>query len=367
MIQSLDLDKIFYSASLAPSGDNLQPWQFKIEGSNSFNIFFNHQLAEHAFNPENTTSSVNLGMMLFLIQEEAARQGYVLNYTSNEKGLTDINTAVISCSFERVENTKAHFSRETIQKRRVGRGNYLKQSLPMKEIEFLLEEFNAKNDLTHFYLNDKFSKETISSMKKMERNFWNKKEYLKDIFKWVYFSKKEHEATRRGFYWTELGIKIMDIPYVFIVKKFTAFGVTLFNLIAHVIVLAKLTKSLDNAGFVMVSLKKRPNLSEWLTIGKDVMHLWCKVADLGMVSQPMSAQTFFISFNKWGIYKNEWPNELVSPMEKNLNKDFKSGNHDYPFWLFRFGYAKENDTAKSLRLDVKDLVLKDLEAKKKAS
>lgn len=358
MIQVLNFDKIFYIASLAPSGDNLQPWLFKVEGENKFSIFFNHELAEHAFNPENTTSSVNLGMLLFLVEEEAARQGFKLSYTSDEKGLNDSSIPVITCSFEKSELIKPNFSKDTIEKRRVGRGNYLKRALPMKEIQALLDGFNAKNENAKFYLNDKFSKNTVDSMKNMERNFWNKKEYLKDIFKWVYFSNKEHLSTRRGFHWRELGIKIVDIPYVFIVKKFTGFGVTLFNIIAHMIVLSKLTKSLDNSGFVMVSLKNRPSLSEWLAIGRDVMHLWCKVADLGMVSQPLSAQTFFISFNKWGIYKNEWPNELVYPMEKNLNSDFKTAGNDYPFWLFRFGYPRANDTAKSLRIEVKNLVKK---------
>lgn len=364
MIQALNFNKIFQLASLAPSGDNLQPWMFKVEGDNKFSIFFDHQLAEHAFNPENTTSSVNLGMLLFLVEEEAARQGFKLSYTSDEKGLSDSNVAVITCSFEKMDNVKPFFSKETIQKRRVGRGNYLKQALPMKEMQSLLDSFNSKNENASFYLNDKFSKDTVNAMKKMERNFWNKKEYLKDIFKWVYFSKKEHLATRRGFHWTELGIKVIDIPYVFTVKKFTAFGVTLFNIIAHIIVLSKLTKSLDNSGFVMVSLKKRPSLSEWLAIGKDVMHLWCKVADLGLVSQPLSAQSFFISFNKWGIYKNEWPNELVSPMEKNLNKDFKTAGNDYPFWLFRFGHADARDTAKSLRIEVENLVKVEDQVKK---
>jgi hypothetical protein len=227
----------------------------------------------------------------------------------------------------------------------------------MFEMKQFLSELMSKSDLVDLKIETKVSDESLKCMKKVESVFWNKKNYLREIFHWVHFTRCKHEKLKRGFHWKELGAKCTDIPFMFLVKYATPFAIFLFNAFVHLITFRQFTKSLDHSGLVMLSIKKKPNVVECLEIGKIVMHLWLKIADLGMVSQPLSIQTFFISFTSWGFYDKEWPQAVLKQLEGNLNKDFKVAATYKPFWLFRFGFESEKSKPiKSIKLTKAELL-----------
>jgi hypothetical protein len=357
--KKLDFENILLIASKSPSGDNLQPWKFLVdEAEKKLSIFYDSKLAKHSFNPEDITSCINFGMMLYLIEQESLRQGFSFNYTINEKGLEDINHSLIECSFVGNENTIAPvYSTNTILKRRVGRGLYLKKDLPLETLQELVTNINQNNELVDFKISNVISKNSISCMKKMECAFWNKVEYLQDIFKWVHLTKSSYIKVKRGFHWKELGINPQELSFIYLIKKMPKIAIAIFNLFAHHLVLNKFSKSLKNSGFALLSLKRRPTVSECFDVGRDVMKVWLKIAELEMVTQPLSIQSFFISFSNWGIYEKEWPKELTQPLESQFKLDFKVSDDYSPFWLFRFGYAAKSDNTRSLRLPVKELMI----------
>jgi hypothetical protein len=354
----LDFDSLLLIASKSPSGDNLQPWQFKVDASNNkLDIFYDSELARHSFNPEDISSCINFGMMLYLIEQEALRQGFKLAYQINEIGLKNFSHPLIECSFKKSELTVSPlFSTNTILKRRIGRGLYIKKELPLQKIQDLVSGINETNDILEFKLTKNMSNSTIGSMKKMEYTFWNKVEYLNDIFKWVHLTKQEYKKVKRGFHWKELGINFSELGFIYLIKKLPNAAIKIFNVFAHHLVLSKFKKSLKNSGFALLSLKRKPSVSECFEVGRDVMKVWLKIAELEMVTQPLSIQSYFISYSNWGIYKEEWPQELVNPLEMQFKKDFNVDDGYSPFWLFRFGYAAKSDNTRSLRLPVSDLM-----------
>lgn len=356
----IDFDSILLIASKSPSGDNLQPWQFEVDAENNkLVIYYNSELARHSFNPEDISSCINFGMMLYLIEQESIRQGYKLTYQVNELGLKSFSTPLIDCSFNKTEKISIPlFSTNTILKRRIGRGLYLKKEIPIQKLQDLVSGINESNEILEFKISKKMSNSTIGSMKKMEHAFWNKVEYLNDIFKWVHLSDQEYKKVKRGFHWKELGIKFSELGFIYLIKKLPKIAITLFNVFAHHLILGKFKKSLRNSGFALLTLKRKPSVAECFEVGKDVMKVWLQIAELEMVTQPLSIQSYFISFSNWGIYKEEWPQELVNPLEQQFKKDFNVKDGYSPFWLFRFGFPDKSDNTRSLRLPVSDLMAK---------
>lgn len=344
----INFEKIFNVASLTPSGDNLQPWTFTFEdAAEKMFIYHNYKISAHSFNPDNIASCVSFGMMMFAIEDEALRQGYEVKFVIHEAALTT-EEAFIECHFEKKNTGKLPlFPEDVYYNRKTSREPFVRNNLPMFEMKKFLDELSKKSDYIDLKMETKVSNVTLKWMKKVESVFWNKKNYLQEIFQWVHFSKSKHEAIKRGFHWKELGAMITDLPFLILIKYATPFAIILYNAFIHLIIFRQFTKSLDHSGLVMLSLKRKPNVVECLEIGKTVMHLWLKIADLGMVSQPLSIQTFFISFTSWGFYDKEWPQSVLKQLEGNLNKDFKVADTFKPFWLFRFGY--ESDKSKPIR------------------
>jgi hypothetical protein len=354
----INFDKLIKIASLTPSGDNLQPWCFEIdENHQQLMIFHNNIISAHSFNPDNIASCISFGMMMFSIEDEALRQGFIVKFKIDEAALTN-EECFIECQFEKnTGSKKALFSEETYFSRKTSRDPYLDKNLPLNEMKNFIEELNDLSDLMDFKINSKVSDDCLKSMKKIEKVFWNKKNYLREIFHWVHFKRNNYTKMKRGFYWKELGVKISDLPFILLIKYATPLAIITYNAIAHLLTFRQFSKSLDHSGLLMLSLKKRPNVLECLELGKTVMRLWLKITELGMVSQPLSIQTFFISFTSWGFYDKEWPQATLKQLEFNLKKDFNVKDSFKPFWLFRFGFELEkNKGITSLRLTKEELL-----------
>ncbi|MBY0414617.1 MAG: hypothetical protein K2Q18_10645 [Bdellovibrionales bacterium] len=354
----INYESILLVASRTPSGDNIQPWFFKVEDeSKKISIFHDHKLAFHSFNPEDIASSISFGMMLFLIEEEALRQNYEMKYVVNEEAITNVDEAFIVCTFsENTSERKALFSSEVVLKRRIGRGAYQKQAIPVKKLEQFLSELNSENDLMNFSFSEKLSNTSVADMKNMEHAFWNKKHCLQDIFKWVHFTSSSYYKTKRGFHRKELCVNPSELSFIYLIKNMTGFSIWLFNVFAYLLVFNKFNQSLVNANFTMLSLKRRPTVSEWLLVGKSVMKYWLKMTEEGMVVQPMSIQSFFISFSEWGICKDKWPSDILESLKMNLKSDFKIKSGYMPFWMYRIGYPHKRDTTfKSVRLSLDEM------------
>ena len=357
-MKTLNIDSILSIASKTPSGDNVQQWIFSPkESENQLDIYHDHIIAKHAFNPENIASCLSFGMMMFLIEDEALRQGYLTKFNVFEEGLTNSDKIFIQCKFEVNESDKKpYYSVDTVLARSIGRGYFKKKEKITEDLKDLFNELSTDSDLIKFSVAEKVSNETLKAMKKIEYAFWNKKNYLKDIFKWVHFTNSYYQKTRRGFHWKELGLNPQELGFVYLIKKFTSFAIGLFNAGAYLMIYNKLAGSLNNAGLLLISLKRKPTTQEWLEIGKKVMRVWLKLTELGMVVQPLSIQSFFVSFHKWGININDWSVETIANLEKNLQEDFKTTEAYTPFWMQRFGVPAQKTTYRSLRVPVRELI-----------
>jgi hypothetical protein len=97
----INFDRILKVISTTPSGDNLQPWKVEIiSKKNRLLVFHEYKLGKHSFNPQNIASRISFGMMSFLIEEEALRQGYVAHITINEEGIESDVIPLLECYFE---------------------------------------------------------------------------------------------------------------------------------------------------------------------------------------------------------------------------------------------------------------------------
>ncbi len=329
-----------------PSGDNCQPFQFHILSPYSFEIYHDNLKSKHRLNTLQSASLISFGSLLETISLQAL---------SNKQQIeVDCTDADFSALTGRQLWGKVSLSKVTLEisqdemvlarhlaSRCVDRRNFSKKPLPQYMIDWLIKD-SLKNSSLGFGFSSQLSPELTKTLLKTEEEAWKDLKLVKDILKWIRFSKKVAEETKDGLTWKSLQLKSFQKPFLKLLSVFPK----IYNLLARVGATKAnsdlLGQQLQNSGgFGWLALSSS-DPKQIISAGRSFFRMWVYLNSQGYGFQPIALATLPTHQFYFQTLPDDWSSKLKNlypEVASIIKKDFKLNSEFVPIIGFRTGQA----------------------------
>lgn len=358
-IENRMLRTILEKGILAPSGDNIQPWRFRLR-EDEIDIFLHHGHEKiHFFEVGNKSLYISAGAVIENIRVTAAHLGYQLlvSYLPDPQNLSQVATL----RFEKVPQS-GHPHSIVLDRRVTNRKFYsLKRKINPSVYEKLEGVASKEKGFRLFWL--KKEDHRYSNLCRLigaadQLRYENKKIHL-EFIETIRFSDREAQKTRDG-----LNIKTFEAgPFGALLFRLVRswnylsilnyFGMSrLFNLYTQIEM-----QFSQAAGLIVAD---NCQLEDYVRGGEVMERIWHEITAEGLAIQPMSALPIFII----DLIVNQGRDFSVAQRQKlNELKDkffslFGINGQNALILLFRIGYAAP-PSARSLRRPLESFIMKD--------
>lgn len=281
------LKKIIEASLFYPSGDNSQPFKFKITEENQVEIFHLSKRGKHKLNFDNVSSFISLGSVIESIKIAAST--FKLEVRSTLKNLINDEGPICIISFkegEIEEDPLAHFLLERKTDRRKFNGGDL-LDLQVQKINSFENISDTQSVKIHFpkSFDSKFKK----FIARCETYVFNDLEALWDILHWINFNSKDDILEKQGLPWKNLGLSRLDAFFISLVKK-NHFLIHIFHLFGlNISIMLNALKLLNSsAGTILFTVDNFSNESAF-ELGKVLQRSWTHLCSIGYGVHPVSA------------------------------------------------------------------------------
>ncbi len=347
MISRETLLKIARYGQMAPSGDNLQDWRFSLK-ENSIDLI--GEFFSHPFNLSHRASFPGYGAVLENMSIAAQEFGFeMIEDLFPAGGGRDL---IASLRFLELAEKKPHPLFPFIEKRAVNRRNYSRKELPSQIRKELIQ--TAQNSgLGQLFIADvslakKYAAKAAfyGSQVMMER-----KDVHDALFNSIRWTQRDAEKTRDGLYIKTLELRIQEPAF----RLLSSWGLTkALNFLG----LSRFAAFQDYRlclGSSALGLIQIPNDSPKAVLegGKLFERFWLKLTSLGLSLQPETALIFFLYMLR------DNPSQFTPSQRKCLTQGLKMLKEAFSLenergilMFFRFGYAAQEPSARSLRKEI---------------
>lgn len=361
----MDLLPFLESCLSYPSGDNAQPFRFRILSQTQFEVFFDNKIAHHRLDPNKTASLLAFGSLLELISLQALKIGYKLEFETyfpqalKQEGLSKWAKVLLRKSKDEISETDLNLQ-IAIGIRCTDRRNYKTEPLPERVIQWLTSEANKTESLA-FAFHDRLSPQLEKTLLNIEEEAWKDTKAVADVFSWIRLTDRVAKETRNGMTWRSLGLAFFQKPMVQIFRDFPNFYKFLIPLGAtkqNRFILKNQIR--HSGGFGWVAIKKYEPL-EILEAGRIVMRMWLYLNKQGYGFQPMTLGVLPAFESHFEKLPKDWAPQLKSMYNELLDviqKDSMMKREFIPLWGFRTGLiAPLPVKARTLRQSIHDLII----------
>jgi len=342
------VQQIVTAGSLAPSGDNLQPWRFRMDGESL--LVVDDRTRDHSlFNVQNLASYIALGATLENILLAARRYNYRADICYFPDPQNHDLIARVSFDYGSEIDPLA----EAIERRCTNRKPYSKRPLDEATLKRLDLDSKRFSGLRLIWLRDQDSLKKLGAIvARADRLLFENPLIHSHLFSTLRWNAEEAEATRDG-----LPIETLELG---------ALGSKAFRILKN----WSVVKTLNRFGFSGLAtrqsalLMRRCSAAGLLTapdtspasfvhIGQAFQRLWLEATHAGLALQPMTAVVFLQLKDVLG--EHDGLNAEQIPVVKSLRADLariyriQSGN--IPAMHFRIGYAPA-PSAKTVRRSI---------------
>ena len=354
------IEKIIEAGIMAPSGENCQPWRFKVKGNKVFTGFPRKVLPKGQvliFNiPERDQSLYSWGQWASfvahgaLIENMSIAAGHFGYELLGEffPDASDKNLVAI-VSIQKIEKKDEPLF-NSLKRRSTNRKPYEKKILKNKEYKELLnlpQYGNAHVVLTQ----DVKKKQTIAHAASMNEKLLFENSYLhRFFFSHINWTKKEDEEKKIGFY-----IKTFELPKPaeFAFKLFSNWRILqVLNKIGASNMVAKTNAGIYASSSVMgVIIIKDKTPKDFVMAGRMFERIWLKATSMGLSMQPLTGILFLMHRIRAGKI-NEFSLsqiQLVTTAYERMAKAFGISPEKTMAITFRIGKSS-SPTARALRL-----------------
>ncbi len=345
------IKEVLESAIYAPSGENNQPWKFKLKDNmiDVFNV------------PERDTSLYNFRQQGLFVAHGALLENILI--ASSALGYkADINTFPDKENSNHVANiilNKTEIRDEPlypfIKKRATNRKPYYPEPLTNEEKATLLELNKSGFGKVKLLEGEKAVKELADTLCLNERIVFENQHLHKFFFDHMRWTEKEALEKRDGMY-----IKTMELPPPVILlfklvfkrwKLVKTLGISKF--------IAKQTKKMYLAApAIGIITIKSDNSKDFLTGGRLMQRVWLNATRMGLSLHPSAGTIFFIQRVLKGATKDFTQEnvEMIKSVHQQLKSAFQLHDETIAF-LFRIGKS-DPPGAYSPRLSLEQLIIK---------
>jgi sulfur-carrier protein adenylyltransferase/sulfurtransferase len=351
-----DIEQIINLARWAPSGDNTQPWRFKITSDKTFLILIENPIKEDIYNFDNIPTLISTGCLM----ESIILASRKLNFDVEWK-LTDGSPDTIEVKLIKSKNhVDDHQLSDFLMHRSVDRNPYQKKALPS----------NLANTLDDI-LDDGYQFKLITDKKAMNQLI--QMNMLCTQIRLVL--EKAHKTHQKIIQWdkskTDFGIPYSTLGLSKATVSFMKLFFNHWNLVYFLNYYFGGSKLLSleldylpgkhSAGFFTIEANKSIDSMSYedrIDAGMQIQRAWLYLTKLNLSIQPCFAPLMFSYYERNKTLITE--NPKIAEKIKRLTDHFKMlGFSDKTLFIARIGYPQcVNKTIRSTRLSLDDLIIK---------
>ena len=347
-----NIRKIIESATLAPSGENCQPWKFIINGSNIklMNL------------PERDQSLYSWGQRASYMANGAAIENIVIaasnfGFIAEVKLFPDKNDQNFVASIELKSGAREKDSLyEHIPFRCTNRKPYEKVLLPADQIESLKKSTNSDRVKVLFTENEE-NKKILGKAGSTNEKVMFSNEYLhKFFFNHINWTKEEDDEKKIGFFIDTLEL---PPPAKAGLKLFKHWKVTnVLNKLGLYKMIGKQNAETNSksSGFAVLVIKDKSPES-FVYAGRALERLWLTSTKLNLSLQPLTGVLFFmyrILANDTGKFSKEHV-DLIKNAYYSIAKIFSVRDDETIAFMCRLGFGGK-PSARSSRFSVDEVI-----------
>lgn len=345
-----DLKKIIMLGSLAPSGENAQPWQFKII-DNKIYQYLVPERDQSAYNFNQYASYVANGAALENIEIAARALGYSVTIETLPNATDHNLIAIITLEKSQPQNEPLY---EFIEKRITNRKPYKKEPLTSEQKKVLSSQ---KVGEAEFSLNDNpINIQTLAEVGATnEYIMLNNQAIHNFFFSHVNWTEAEENEKRYGFY-----IKTLELPppAQFMFKVFSSWSrMRIFKALGFPkLVLKQNAQVYASSGAIAAITIKNTNPQSFIDAGRLTQRVWLTATKLRLSMQPMTGILFFMlrlqgsDTTTFSIAQQE----LIKTQYKKVETIFQVGDNRTITMMFRIG-SGEAPSAQSMRYEFENI------------
>lgn len=333
------LKEILNSARWAPSGDNCQPWRFRII-ENGIVIKYRVDRGTHALNNNNHATYLSLGTLIEIIFLKSSEKGLHCSVIyQGEPG--PASPFVSTIKFSPAPNTKDPLA-DFIDLRSTDRRPFSKDLLSVTEARSLAQAGRSLSG-ANLGLVSSPSEAFLNYLIQSDEFMWQHKEVLKDLFQWLRLSKEEISATDDGMPWQNLGLKAFEVPLFRWLRKHPEMPARLWNFgFAGKVNSMSRQSIVQSSGLVGIFIDHNDS-THIINAGRLAMRVWLSLTSWGYGVQPLSLSSLtafdFISGHP-PQYSKESFHRHYSEGVALFREEFNMNEETLPIWLLRFGKPK---------------------------
>ncbi|MEK7643229.1 MAG: hypothetical protein AAB372_02170 [Patescibacteria group bacterium] len=349
-----DIHKILEAAITAPSGENAQPWRFRV-----------HETQIELFNdPASDTSFFNYGQRGSYVAHGAAienmvLQAGVLGYAIDVKLFpTKENPDLVAIlTLEKKGEVATDPLASVISHRCTNRKPYKKEPLTATEKEAVVSAGRDFKEISLTLVDDKNSIETIARIGGLNEQIMLSTPEIHDFFfSHVNWTKEEDDAKKTGFY-----IETLELPppAKAMFKLFKHWSVMrVFSALGFPKVVAKQNAAVyASAGAVIGAVIPDSSPESYIAMGRSVERMWLMATKLGLSIQPLGGVMFLMSKIRSDKTANfsESHATLIKQAHKESAQIFNAGEKIVGM-SFRIGRG-DPPSARAIRFPVEDVLI----------
>lgn len=352
MAMQEDVRKIIEAGSKAPSGENAQPWRFKIDGTTIF-LFNAPERDQSLYNWGQRASYIAHGAVLENIKIASSKFGY--NSRIDLFPNTDDENLVAKIILEK-STPKDEPLFPYIEKRVTNRKPYEVKPLTSEQREALL---SVSHESVKFMLTE--DREKILQLGRVgstnEQVMLSNKKLHSFFFSHINWTEKEELERRYGFY-----IKTLELPppAQFMFKLFSKWGrMRIFKALGFPKVVATQNAKTNAAASAIgiITIKERRPI-DYINVGEYLQKLWLTASKQGLYIQPLAGLLFLklrILEGNANVFSAK-QRDIINEKYELARKLFNVADETIAF-MFRIGVG-DTPSAQAARYDIKEIISK---------
>lgn len=357
--------RIIEAGILAPSGDNLQPWRFKWDGSSIIDIYIDPGIDNSLYNIEydmqRIASLISLGAVVDNMRVRASYLGIgiKLNYLPSPKDKSF--SARITLIEERDAGQQETSSLDQyIPKRCVNRKVYYAKEIDKEIQDKIIKEAKKYEDIKLYWLEDKKKIKKLAGLVSMaDKIMFETEGLLLPLMKSIRWTRKEEETTMDG-----MPLKSLELGW-FDAKGFRLFScwrlVKFLNYFGLGWIASRHSVRLmesSAAACLLTVIFKEDDVKDFIRGGELLERIWLLLASFDISAQPMAGLAFLI--NRVKLLKGQGFSRIhiedINAMKEILYPIFNLKEEEIPLILLRLGHSSA-PSSRTRRHRIEDLLI----------
>ena len=325
----------------APSGDNCQPWAFKVDG-NYIDFYLRSEVDRSFFNFKQLASIISCGAVLENMRCEAARLGYMVEFEIDGEG--DFSKPILKIHVDKSMARQSDFISlsKVIYKRCTNRKMYNRRPIPADHLKHLKREAeNHPGCELHLFTDRKDIFRLARLVYMADRLRTERRDLHEHLMNMIRWTDEEVLEKKDGLPLKNLEAGFAGELFLKATRPWRVMNILNKVGISRFVALHSFRQLLNSAAVALITVPST-EIEDFLKGGIMVEQFWLAATSMGLAVQPVAALALFVlrmraegmgAFSRahWGLLR-----KASSGFDA-----LKKVDSSWPCLLFRLGFADQ--------------------------